>query len=232
MPIERLSLIGNGNLLNFRGQVYTGNFLKGILVFRNNLNHQAMSQQLYDHIGKYVEVNEKEFPEILDFFEPVSLKKKEYLVQAGAKCAYNYFVLKGCLNMYFENEKGMPQTVQFAIENWWISDYRAFAGQMSTEFYIQAVERSKVLRISYTDQELLLNRFPYLEKYFRNIYQIAYGASLMRIKHMYAFSKEEIYLHFTEKYPEFGQRVPQYLIASFLGLTPEYVSEIRRKKLS
>ncbi len=191
-----------------------------------------MSQQLLNHIEKYVEVSANDTRGILDYFELVNLRKKEYLVKAGSRCLYNYFVLKGCLNMYFDNEKGMPQTVQFGIENWWLSDYLAFAGQRNTEFYIQAVVATKVLQISYTDQERLLMQFPYLEKYFRNIFQIAYGASLMRVKHLYALSKEEIYLHFTEQYPEFAQRVPQYLIASFLGLTPEYVSEIRRKRLS
>lgn len=191
-----------------------------------------MSQQLFDHITKYVEVPDRDYLRIPEYFEAVNLRKKGYLLKAGSRCAYNYFVLKGCLNMYFDNEKGMPQTVQFAIENWWLSDYLAFAGQRNTGFYIQAVEATKVLRISYTDQERLLMEFPYLEKYFRNIFQTAYGASLMRVKHLYALSKEEIYFHFTEQYPEFAQRVPQYLIASFLGLTPEYVSEIRRKRLS
>jgi len=191
-----------------------------------------MSQQLYDHITKYVEVPDRDYLRIPQYFETVNLRKKGYLLKAGSRCTYNYFVLKGCLNMYFDNEKGMPQTVQFAIENWWLSDYLAFAGQRNTGFYIQAVEATKVLRICYTDQERLLMEFPYLEKYFRHIFQTAYGASLMRVKHLYALSKEEIYFHFTEQYPEFAQRVPQYLIASFLGLTPEYVSEIRRKRLS
>ena len=71
-----------------------------------------------------------------------------------------------------------------------------------------------------------------LERYFRTIYQIAYGASLIKVKYLYDLSKEEIYLHFTEHFPDFAQRVPQYLIASFLGLTPEYVSEIRAKNRS
>lgn len=191
-----------------------------------------MSQQLLDHIEKYVVVSATDTRGILDYFEPVNLRKKEFLVRAGSRCVYNYFILKGCLNMYFDTEKGTPQTVQFAIENWWLSDYLAFAGQRNTQFYIQAVVATKVLQISYTEQERLLRQFPYLEKYFRNIFQTAYGASLMRVKHLYALSKEEIYFHFTEQYPEFAQRVPQYLIASFLGLTPEYVSEIRRKRLS
>ena len=71
-----------------------------------------------------------------------------------------------------------------------------------------------------------------METYFRKVYQIAYGASLVRLKYIFNYSKENIYFHFTENFPEFEQRVPQYLIASFLGLTPEYVSKIRNQKLS
>lgn len=134
--------------------------------------------------------------------------------------------------MYFISNKGTERTIQFAIENWWMADCLAYHNQTVTGFYIQAVENTHVLSITYNKQKELLSKFPKLEKYFRVIYQISYGASLMRIKYLYDFSKEDIYFHFTKNFPEFAQRVPQYLIASFLGLTPEYVSEIRNKKRS
>jgi hypothetical protein len=108
----------------------------------------------------------------------------------------------------------------------------AFLKQSETDFYIQAVENTEILSIDFEKQEALLNRFPALEKYFRMVYQIAYGASIMKMKYVFNHSKEDIFFLFREHYPAFIQRIPQYLLASFLGLTPEYLSEIRKKKRS
>ena len=113
-----------------------------------------------------------------------------------------------------------------------MTDFLAYQNKTRTGFYIQAVENTQLLAISYQDHERLLAEFPILERYFRMVYQIAYGSSLMKMKYLFNYSKEELYFHFTDHFPEFAQRVPQYLIASFLGHTPEYVSEIRAKKRS
>lgn len=191
-----------------------------------------MSTQLFSHINTYVSINNEDFEGISSFFEFQNVSKKETLMEAGTSCTYNYFVLQGCLHMYYTNEKGMERTVQFAIDNWWMTDCLAYLNRTRTDFNIQASEDTKLLSISFEKQEQLLKAFPQLERYFRIMYQIGYGASIMKMKYLFDFSKEEIYLHFTEHYPDFAQRVPQYLIASFLGLTPEYVSEIRAKKRS
>lgn len=191
-----------------------------------------MSRQFYNHLKKFIEIDEEKFSTILSYFQTKSLNKKEVLISAGNKCSSNYFVLEGCLHMFFINDKGAENTVQFGIENWWLTDNLSFLQQSTTEFYIQAVEKSEILIISYDKLEELLNQFPELEKYFRSVYQIAYGAAIMKMKYIFNFSKEEIFFHFRDKYPDFVQRVPQYLLATFLGLTPEYLSEIRKKKRS
>ena len=193
---------------------------------------KATEHPFYHHLKKYVSFDDTDFPKILSHFETLTLAKKEIAMQAGNPCNHNYFVIKGCLHMYFTSENGAERTVQFALEGWWLTDFLAFQNRTNTDFNVQAVEKSQVLSISNEQQELLLKEFPVLERYFRTIYQIAYGASLIKVKYVYDLSKEEIYLHFTEHFPEFAQRVPQYLIASFLGLTPEYVSEIRAKNRS
>jgi CRP-like cAMP-binding protein len=191
-----------------------------------------MPKELFEHINKFIEVNEADFQIILSFFDFRNLRKKEIIVEANSQCNFNHFVLNGCLHLFFINNKGTEQTVQFAIENWWLTDFLAYHNRTITGFYIQAVENTQILSITYQKQEQLLKQFPQLEKYFRSIFQISYGSSLMKMKYLYDFSKEEMYFHFTKQFPEFAQRVPQYLIASFLGLTPEYVSEIRSKKRS
>jgi CRP-like cAMP-binding protein len=134
--------------------------------------------------------------------------------------------------MFYINEKGIEQTTQFAIENWWMADYMSFGSQTPSSFYIQAVENSDILSIDFHAQEKLLEEFPQLERYFRIIFQRAYASSQLRIKYLYDFSKEELYDHFNTHFPDFVQRIPQYMLASYLGFTPEYLSELRKKKLS
>lgn len=191
-----------------------------------------MSEILKKHLEKFIEINEEEFLKIAAFFKTISVRKKENLLIEGAICKSHYFVLEGCLRKFFINEKGVEQTTEFAIENWWITDNIAYEHGLASPFYIQAVENSKIISIDRDKQEQLLEEFPKMERYFRFIYQRAYAASQMRIKYLYEFSKEEFYEQLCKQQPEFVQRIPQYLIASFLGFSPEYLSEIRKKKRS
>ena len=184
---------------------------------------------LKNHIKSYISFSEEELSEILSFFEYQSYKKKETLVFTGKRCNKLFFVTKGCVQLYFIDSLGYKKTTQFAIENWWLTDFLAFQNQQLSNFYIETVENSKVLSISFSKYQELLEKFPRMEKYFRNIYETAYGASLMRLKYISSYSKEEMFFRFQDEFPEFVQRVPQYLLASFLGLTPEYLSEIKRK---
>lgn len=196
------------------------------------LNIENMGQNLIEHFRKYVAIDTKGEFEILNFFQSATFAKKENLIDQNARCKFHFFVLKGCLRMFFVNEKGMEQTIQFAIENWWITDYLAFDQQAKTEFTIQAVEPTEVLQIGYQNQEKLLSDFPQLERYFRLIYQRAYSALQLRTKYLYDFSREQLYHHFNDNFPGFTQRIPQHLLASYLNMTPEYLSEIKKRSHS
>jgi CRP-like cAMP-binding protein len=191
-----------------------------------------MSEIFKQHLEKFIEIEERELLDILAFFQIKKVKKKENLLIEGQICKSNYFVLNGCLRKFFINGKGIEQTTEFAIETWWITDNLAYERGLPTEFYIQAVENSEVLVIDREAQEKLLTEYPKMERYFRFIYQRAYAATQIRIKYLYDFSKEEFYEHLCNGHPEFVQRIPQYLIASYLGFTPEYLSEIRNKRRS
>ena len=190
-----------------------------------------MSAALKKHIEKVVEITDDEFSAALTFFQSVHTRKKEDLLREGQICKFNYFVVRGCLRLFFINSKGTEQTIQFAIENWWIADYFSFENRKRSEFYIQAVEASEILAIDYESQEKMLQKLPKLERYFRLVHQKAHSASQFRIKYLYDLSREELYRHFSTRFPEFVQRIPQYLLASYLGFTPEYLSEIRNRKL-
>lgn len=191
-----------------------------------------MSEILKKHLEKFIQINEEEFLEIAAFFKTITVQKTENLLIEGAICKSHFFVLKGYLRKFFINDKGIEQTTEFAIENWWITDNIAYEHGLATSFYIQTVENSQILVLDRDSQEKLLEEFPKMERYFRFIYQRAYAASQMRIKYLYDFTKEEFYEHLCKSQPVFVQRIPQYLIASFLGFSPEYLSEIRKKKRS
>lgn len=191
-----------------------------------------MSLIFQQHIEKFVQISDDEFEEIKKYFDTKEVAKKENLLEEGQICRHHYFVLTGLLRKFYINEKGIEQTTEFAIETWWITDNFAYERKLSTEFYIQAVEKSLVLYITQEKQEKLLEKFPVMERYFRFVYQRAYAAAQKRIKFLFSFSKEEFYFQAVKNHPEFVQRVPQYLIASFLGFTPEYLSEIRKRMLS
>ncbi|MGD1320080.1 Crp/Fnr family transcriptional regulator [Chryseobacterium sp. 2R14A] len=181
------------------------------------------------HLDKFITISDEEFTSVLSFFEVREVKKKQDLILSQEVCRSMFFVIKGCLRKFFVNEKGVEQTTEFAIENWWMTDTFAYERQIKTDFCIQAVEKSIILEINLHTQEELLKKHPVMERYFRMIYQRAYAASERRIRYLYEMTREELYVNFSTLYPWFIQRIPQYLIASFLGFTPEYLSEIRAK---
>ena len=191
-----------------------------------------MSAVLAKHIQKFIRLSEDDLAAVSVFFKTIHPKKKEKLLVAGSICKFDYFVEKGCLRLFFVNNKGIEKTTQFAIENWWLADYTSFQLQLPSEFYIQAVEKSSILAISYESREKMLAAFPQMERYFRLVHQKAHAASQFRIKFLSDLSKEELFHHFNEGFPEFVQRVPQHLLASFLGITPEYLSELRARRIS
>ncbi|GAB3835700.1 Crp/Fnr family transcriptional regulator [Hymenobacter jeollabukensis] len=191
-----------------------------------------MMELLRAHLARFIELPEADWESIQGFFELLDVGKKANLLVQGELCQAHYFVAQGCLRLYFVNDKGTEQTTQFALEGWWLTDYAAFGTSAPATFGIQAVEKSTVLAISFAGQEQLLHEFPRLERYFRLIHQRAHAASQFRIKGLYSLSGEERYWQFHQRQPAFVQRVPQYLLASYLGITPEYLSEIRGRRHS
>lgn len=188
-----------------------------------------MSAILKNDLEKFISIDNNTLQEVLHYFERTSLEKKENLMEEGDFCNDHFFVEQGCIRKFFLKDNGVEQTTEFAMEHWWMTDTFAFERKLQTTFYIQAVEPSTVLRISADSRKSLLEAHPVMERYFRMVYQRSYAASERRIRYLYEYTREELYHHFEEHYPEFVQRIPQYLIASFLGFTPEYLSEIRSK---
>lgn len=182
-----------------------------------------------EHIRKFVNLSESEEQILKEFIKPQQVRKKELLLSNGQISKSLYFVEKGCIRMYFINKKSAEQITQFALEGWWLTDFFSFMDNTPSDYFIQTIEASELVSIDRQVFDNLLKALPQLERYFRIIMQKNLAASQLRTKYLYEMSKEEFYNHFSTNFPEFLQRVPQYMVASYLGLTPEYVSELRKK---
>jgi CRP/FNR family transcriptional regulator len=189
-----------------------------------------MYTNLLEHIRKYVTLSEDEAGLIVSKLKIVSIKKKDFLLVPGKICKVNNFVSKGCLRLYFINKKEQEQITQFGIEGWWITDYDSLDTQKPSRFYIQAVEDAEVIVWDKDVQEELTQTIPQLETYFRKVLQRAYAASQRRLEYIYSYTDEERYRNFSIRFPGFVQRIPQYMLASYLGFTPQFLSKIRAKK--
>jgi CRP-like cAMP-binding protein len=137
--------------------------------------------------------------------------------------------LSGCLRAYYTDDRGIEHAVQFAIEDWWIGDMRSFMTETPAWLNIDALEDTEVLMISKESIDRLYVEIPAFERYFRIRIQNAFIAEQQRIGAGLSKSAEERYLEFIQKYPKMEQRIPQVHIASYLGITPEFLSTIRGK---
>lgn len=188
-----------------------------------------MSSQLITHIRKFIALSDEDAELVLARISTIKLKRREYVLTAGQRCKANYFVVKGCMRLYFISNKDTEQITHFGLESWWITDYDSLERQQPSHFYIQAIEHTELLVLEPHIEQELLARIPALERYFRLILQKAFTAAQRRMEYIYNMTDEERYHFFISSFPDFNQRVPQYMIASYLGVTPQFISRIRSK---
>lgn len=187
--------------------------------------------ELFQHMERFITLNEEDKNILSSILMHSELKKKEVLLKEGKTCNTNYFIVKGCMRLYYINDKGVEQIVQFGIDNWWLTDYISYLSHKPSQFYIQTVEATTLICWHRDKEEELYLKIPALERYFRLILQRSVAASQQRLKYLYDFTGEERYHHFNNSFPEFVQRIPQYMLASYLGFTPEFLSKIRAGKV-
>jgi len=189
-----------------------------------------MHSPLITHIRKFVSLTDEEATLLSSKLTQLKLRKKAFVLTPGKRCTANYFVVKGCMRLYFITDKDVEQITQFGIEDWWITDYDSLDRQQPSHFYIQAVEDCEVMVLDQKVQEELFKQIPVLERYFRLILQKAYTAAQRRMEYIFTMTEEERYRSFSTRFPAFNQRVPQYMVASYLGVTPQFISRVRAKK--
>ncbi|MCL6274936.1 Crp/Fnr family transcriptional regulator [Muricauda sp. 2012CJ35-5] len=190
-----------------------------------------MTESLINSISKHVELNSDEENLIKTFWSNKSLDKGDYILRNGETCRTDNFVVKGALKAYIINtESGKEEVLYFAIENWWATDIESFRTQKPSAYNIQAIESTEILQIRYDAFQDMLHQIPKLERFFRIILEGYVGSLQRRLIINNVMDAEKRYFDFIATYPKIAERVPNYLIASYLGITAEFLSRIRTKK--
>lgn len=187
------------------------------------------TKPLIDYFEKYLPLNEEEKSFVEEIFKERRIKRKQFILQEGNICKHNTFVLEGCFRMYMVDQNGKEHNLQFAIENWWIGDIGSFHSDKPSRLNIEAIENSVVLQVKKEDQLNLFVNYPKFNRIFRVLAENALVSQQNRILQNISSTAEERYIDFVERYPSFFNRISNVQIASYLGVTPEFLSAIRKK---
>lgn len=158
-----------------------------------------------------------------------SFEKKQFLAEAGKVCKYQYFVLQGSCYSYYINEKGDKNAIQLAIENYWITDASSYFINKTAVFNIETLEPMRALLLNRENLDALCKSRPIFDRFFRILLQNSMAALHHRIAKTTSEDAKYRYMEFSRLYPHFIQRIPQYLIASYLGIAPQSLSRIRKE---
>lgn len=190
-----------------------------------------MTDQLYHHIQKLVPAFTVAREKITPFFQTKTVIKEELLLTENEICDTIYFVNKGCLYLFYENNEE-KQVIHFALENWWITDYKTFSDSKPAVYSIAAMEDSEITCMSRKNYEILFLQFPLLALYFNKIHERAYGAALYKQKTFATVSKSDFYRYFRITYPELLQRIPAPIFASYMGVSLETLEGFEHSYIS
>mgnify|MGYP003637537783 FL=1 len=183
---------------------------------------------LIAHFKKSIILTDDEVEVVSEYFTLVKLKKKEILLFVGDHSSHMRFISEGCLRSYYVDGDAKEHIIQFGIEDWWINNLYSYLTNTPSKQFIQAIESSVVLQIHKDKLNELFNSVPAIERFFRFKFEKAYVSLQERTINTMSKTAEERYIEFRTKYRDIEQRVPQYMVASYLGITPEFLSSLRK----
>jgi len=183
--------------------------------------------RLLNYISNHISLTDEEIAHLESKISVRNYLKGQYIVQQGDVCKYSCFVLSGCTKTFYVDSEGQEHILMFSIEDWWTSDMGSFITQTPADFNVQCLENSELVMFSYDIIEELYIEIPKLERFFRQIIEKGFVASQKRIVRNFSLSAKEQDLYFREQYPKIEQRIPQYMVASYLGITKEFLSKIK-----
>src|SRR5687768_7111391 len=190
-----------------------------------------MSELILKNIKRHILLTPKEEDHFKTFLKQRVLRKRYFLVQAGDFCRSEHFVIKGCFRAFATDKDGNDHNIMFAMEDWWISDMQSYLTGMPATLNIEALEDSEIIYIDKPDLDRIFEEIPSFNTFFRILLQNAFIAQQHRILSTISNTAEERYAMFIKKYSQLEQRIPQHHIASYLGVSPETLSRIRRQWL-
>jgi CRP-like cAMP-binding protein len=192
---------------------------------------KPMFQNINAYVLKCVNLSPRELEYFNSILEYKVIPKRTMLLRAGNICNFEAYVIKGCIREYYIDGHGAEVTLQFAVEDWWVSDITSFQDQKVSNMYIETLEDCELLMLSRQSKEELLAEVPKLERMFRLMIQRHLSAVQNRLFKTITHTAIEKYLEFLNRYPAIPQRVPQHYIASYLGISPEFLSKLRTRHL-
>lgn len=204
------------------------------VALRLTINHNSffMWELLMQSMAtRKVNLNAEELEILQRFFSHRKFRKNQYILQEGNISGHTNFIIKGLTRTYEVDDKGQEHVLFFGAEDWWVGDVYSFLTHAPSSYNVDCLEDTEVLRISKEDLDLLYEKIPKMNQYFRILFQNAFIALSQRVGSSLSKSAFERYQEFREKYPQIEQRIPNHQIASFLGVTPQSLSRIRRQYL-
>ena len=189
----------------------------------------SLFEGLRAHVNAFVGMSDEEFNLGTTFLIPKKLRRRQYLLQAGDVCPWAVFIAKGCLRQYSLDAMGRERILRFGIEGWWMTDLESFRSRLPATSNIDALEDSELLLMSNESLERLNAAVTSWDRYYMGVLEKENQSALMRISDFVGSSAEERYMHFLAVYPDLFQRIPLHQIASYLGITPQTLSRIRKQ---
>ncbi|WP_223605669.1 Crp/Fnr family transcriptional regulator [Chryseobacterium sp. OSA05B] len=191
-----------------------------------------MFKNIIRNVSRFIDLTEEEQKTFADLLSCQTFSKKTVLLKEGEICQFEGYIHKGCVRLYCLDDNGTEVTLLFAIEDWWISDIASFQEQKPSKVYIEALEDSEIYVLTPATKEKLLHEIPKFERVFRMLVQRNLSTLQNRLVDTISKTASDRYLEFIKIYPSIPQRVPQYYIASYLGVSKEFVSTIRKRLAS
>ncbi|QEC69621.1 Crp/Fnr family transcriptional regulator [Panacibacter ginsenosidivorans] len=188
------------------------------------------SEKILGYIQKIVPLTQEEEEQFYNAFRPLHVKKRQFIIQPNFPVRQRNYVVDGAFRGYVIDEAGIDHTIQFAVEDWWISDYNSYIFQKPATMFVVALEDSLVLELTYEKEQELKRSNHKFETFFRVMAERSGAFFQKRIISSLTLSAEQRYNEFLATYPSVVQRLPQYAVASYLGMTTEFLSRIRNKK--
>lgn len=187
--------------------------------------------QLFKNIKKHITLNSSEKDYLKNILSVEYIQKNDLLLRQGGNCEKLFFVAYGSLRAFNTTREGKESTVMFAVQDWWITDMYCFVNQKPAMVSLEVLEDSKVIALDFNAFQTLLERIPKFERFFRILFQNAYSREQLRILDSISLTTEERYRSFVTKYPQIVEKVTQKQIASYLGVTPEFLSSVKKNKV-